>query len=130
VVLLYWAFIPCSLYLLIRVRYVYKGFLAFILDLFFFVFALLDYYFISKAVNKHPEYDTELMERLQKAQYYNSLSDEEYEKVKKEEKQEQIKNVTKSLLFMKSLRKKDAYKGMKIFLILIITLTFKRLLVK
>ncbi|MDR0571346.1 MAG: hypothetical protein LBG48_00675 [Rickettsiales bacterium] len=130
VLLLYWALIPCSLYLLVRVRYIYSGFWAFALDLFFFIFALLDYYFISKAVSKHPEYDTELMDRLKKAEYYNSLSDEEYEKAKKEEKQKQLKNVTKSLLFMRSLRKKDTYKGVKVFLILIIALTFKRLLVK
>jgi hypothetical protein len=104
--------------------------LAFLLDLIFFVLSLLDYYFISKAVKKHPEYDTEKMEKIKKAEYYNSLSDKEYERVKKEEKQQQLKSTVKGVFFTNNLKRKDLYKIIKIFLILMMLIGFKRLFLK
>jgi hypothetical protein len=103
------------------------AFLRFIMDLVAFILSVLDYYFISKAVEKHPEYDTERAERLEKQKYYNSLSDEEYEKVKKEEKQQQLRSAVNSLFFTKSWKRKDLYKIVNIFLILIMLISFKRL---
>jgi hypothetical protein len=129
-ILFYWSLIPCLLYIFIRIRYIFVGILAFLLDLAFFILGFLDYYFISKTLEKHPEYDTEKMEKIKKAEYYSSLSDEEYENVRKKEKQEELRSNVKGILFARSWKKRDLYKGVKVFLILIMLVTFKRLFLK
>jgi hypothetical protein len=78
-------------------------------------------------VEKHPEYDTERSEKLKKAEYYSSLSDEEYGKVKKQEKQQQLKSAVKGIFFTGNWKKKDLYKIVKVFLILVMLISFKRL---
>jgi hypothetical protein len=126
-ILLWWSTIPCSLYILIRIRYIFRGVFAFILDVTFFVLGLLDYYFISKAISKHPEYDVERMEKIKKIEYYNSLTEEEYEKIKKEERKEKGISGVKNILLAKNWRKTEPFKIVKIFLVLVILITFRRL---
>ncbi|MDR2760404.1 MAG: hypothetical protein LBB09_00980 [Rickettsiales bacterium] len=126
-VLIWWSAVPCALYIVARMRFAFWGFFAFILDLSFFVLGLLDYYFISKAVSKHPEYDGERMEKIRKIEYYNSITEEEYEKIKKEEKKGKGFANVKNLLLTKNWRKAEPFKIVKIFLILVILITFRRL---
>lgn len=126
-VLIYWSILPALVYLIVRAKFIKYGFFALSLDIVHFCLACLSFYFIIKAVNVHPEYDIERTETLQKIEYYNSLSDEEYNKIILEEKKDKRKNLFKRLFFIKGGKPKELFKIVKIFLIFIIILTFKRI---
>ncbi|MDR1494629.1 MAG: hypothetical protein LBI29_01155 [Rickettsiales bacterium] len=127
VLLLYWSTVPAIIYVFIRFRVKLYSFLEWPLDLFIVILSLLDIFFIQKALKKHPEYDSEFVESREKEKYYSSLSKEELAKVKSDEKKEGAKSFLKYLLLVKTGKKIDFYKIVRLLVLLIMLLALKRL---
>ncbi len=127
-ILLYWSFIPCTLYLYISYKFYLFWFIRCIINIFILLLTILDFYFIQKAVKVHPEYDSEVTEELEKAEYYSKLTEEEYKKAIKNESFAKKKNFLKKIFNVGSTKKIDLYKIVRIFVILTFLIAFKRVI--
>ena len=97
-------------------------------DLIMIFIGFLDIFFIQKALKKHPEYNTKLVMEYEKEQYYSSLSKEELEQVKSDEKKQNTKDFFKRMLLIKPGEKVDFYKIVRLFVILTVLVGLKRVL--
>lgn len=127
--LLYWATVPCLLYLYITCKFSFPFIIASILNIFMLLFTILNFYFIQKAVKVHPEYNTELIEELKKAEYYSTLDEKELKKVKKSESLNKKKNIFKGIFNLGTKKKVDFYKIIRALVILTFLIAFKRLVI-
>lgn len=127
-IILYWSIIPSILYLLISYKLCLPRFLHAIIDVFMLFFSILVFYFIQKAVKIHPEYDSELMEELRKAEYYSTLNEEQLKKEKRKESLNKKKNFFKGLFNVGAGKKIDFYKIVRAFLILIFLVALRRII--
>lgn len=97
-------------------------------DLIMIFIGFLDLFFIQKTLKEHPEYNTKLVEEYEKEQYYSSLSEEQLKQTKTEEKKQNAKDFLKRLLLIKPGEKVDLYKIVRLFVILTILISLKRVL--
>lgn len=126
--LIYWGIIPCILYFLLIYRLSLCRFTQRLCDLIMIFVGFLDIFFIQKALKKHPEYNTKLVTEYEKEQYYSSLSKEELEQVKADEKKQSTKDFLKRILLIKPGEKVDFYKIVRLFIILTVLIGLKRIL--
>lgn len=126
--LIYWNLIPCFLYFLLSYKFNLCQFTHHLCDLAIIFIGFLDIFFIQKALKKHPEYNTQLVKEYEKEQYYSSLSKEELEKVKIDEKKQNAKDFFKKMLLIKPGDKIDFYKIVRLFTILSILIGLKKIL--
>lgn len=126
--LIYWCVIPCILYFLLIYKFILWGFIKHLCDLIIIFVGFLDIFFIQKALKKHPEYNTKLVTEYEKEQYYSSLSKEELEQVKSDEKKQNTKDFFKRILLIKPGEKVDFYKIVRLLLILTVLVGLKRIL--
>ena len=126
--LVYWCMVPCILYFLLIYKFSLCKFTKRLCDLAMVLVGFLDIFFIQKALKKHPEYNTKLVQEYEKEQYYSSLSKEELKKVKTNEKKQNTKDFFKRILLIKPGEKIDFYKIVRLFVILTILVGLKRVL--
>ncbi len=126
--LIYWSIIPCILYFLLIYKFGLCKFMQRLCDLIMIFIGFLDIFFIQKALKKHPEYNTKLVMEYEKEQYYSSLSKEELEQVKSDEKKQNTKDFFKRMLLIKPGEKVDFYKIVRLFVILTVLVGLKRVL--
>jgi uncharacterized membrane protein len=130
ILLLFWCLLPCFLYIYIRYIVIVGKYFGVILDILVIIIAVLDYYFIEKAVKIHPEYDTQATREIEKEKYYSTLSKEELNEAIKKDKIESKKNLVKRLLAIGGVDATnhiDFYKIVRIFVILVFFIAVKRL---
>ncbi len=127
-ILLYWSFIPCTLYLYISYKFYLFRLIRSIINIFMLFFTVLCFYFIQKAVKVHPEYDSEVTEELEKAEYYSTLTEEEYKKAIKTDSFNKKKNFIKRILNIGNSKKVDLYKIVRIFVVLTFLVALKRII--
>lgn len=128
-ILLYWAIIPCLFYLFVTAKISFPAIIASVVNIFMLLFTILVFYFIQKAVKVHPEYNTELVEELEKAEYYSTLDEKELKKAKRSESLNKKKNIFKSIFNLGTKKKVDFYKIIRAFVILTFLIAFKRLVI-
>ncbi|GHU27150.1 hypothetical protein FACS1894152_3310 [Bacilli bacterium] len=127
--LIYWCMIPFILYFVVMFKIGVCPITRRLLDLFAIILSALDLFFIQKTVKKHPEYNTELVRAREKEAYYASLNPEELARAKADEKKENTKNFFKGLFLMGGTRNRiDAYKIVRLFVLLALVVSLKRLL--
>jgi glucan phosphoethanolaminetransferase (alkaline phosphatase superfamily) len=128
ILLLYWCTVPAAIYIFVRFKVRLYAFLEWPVDLFIVILSVLDVFFIQKALKKHPEYDSEFVRNREKEKYYASLSGEELEKVKSSEKKENAKNFAKRLFLLDRSKRIDAYKIVRLFVLLTMLVALRRFL--
>lgn len=89
---------------------------------------VLGLFFIQKALKKHPEYNTELVRELEKAEYYASLNENELKDAKTQEVRKNAKNMLKKMLLIGTGEKVDAYKIVRLFTVLALLFALKGIL--
>lgn len=127
VVLYYWSLIPCILYF-ICLKFVNCVFLLEVIDVFIVLLAILDLYFIARAVEVHPEYDSELVKEKEKEEYYKTLTEEQLIEVKKKEQKDNRNKIFKKYILLKSDEKVDMFKLIRLFVIITLLIAVKRIL--
>jgi hypothetical protein len=88
--------------------------------------SMVDLFFIQKALRKHPDYDSSFVKEKEVERYCASLSEEELEKFKIEEKKQNTKDFLKRIFLLSTGTKTDLYKVVRLFLILTLLLELKK----
>ena len=127
IILYYWSLIPCVIYF-ISLKFVNSRFLLEIFDVVILLLAILDLYFIARTLEVHPEYDSELVKEKERQEYYNTLTKEELEKVKKQERKNNINKTLKKYILLKTDDKVDLFKIIRLFVIITLLIAIKRIL--
>ena len=128
VILIYWSVIPIIFYFLIRHKVILKGFFALLMDIAFFILFLLDYYFIAKTVEKHPELDVSKTKELEKMKYYETLTEEQLKEEKKKETKAKVGNIFKRYVFLSNQDTVEPFKVVRTLLLLFILISLKRII--
>ena len=127
IILYYWSLIPCVIYF-ISLKFVNSRFLLEIFDVVILLLTILDLYFIARTLEVHPEYDSELVKEKERQEYYNTLTKEELEKVKKQERKNNINKTLKKYILLKTDDKVDLFKIIRLFVIITLLIAIKRIL--
>lgn len=127
IILYYWSLIPCVIYF-ISLKFVNSRFLLEIFDVIILLLTILDLYFIARTLEVHPEYDSELVKEKERQEYYNTLTKEELEKVKKQERKNNINKTLKKYILLKTDDKVDLFKIIRLFVIITLLIAIKRIL--
>jgi hypothetical protein len=126
ILLIYWCLVPIGIYFFVFVYFKSCRFCSYILNLFMCFLTLLDLFFIQKTLQKHPEYDSSLLADEEKNKYYASLSTEELKSIKETERRRKPKDLLKKLLFLESKGQVDAYKMVRLLLLLVLLISLKK----
>lgn len=127
VILYYWSLIPCIVYF-ISLKFVNSRFLLEVFDVVILLLTILDLYFIARTLEVHPEYDSELVKEKEKQEYYNTLTKEELEKAKKQERKNNINKTIKKYVLLKTDDRVDLFKIIRLFVIITLLIAIKRIL--
>lgn len=128
IILIYWSIIPMFVYFFVRKKLIFRGFFAGFIDIICLCLFCLDYFFIMKAVEKHPEYDEKRMKTIEKIEHYKTLTEEQIKEEEKADIKNSIKNSIINFVMGRSSDKVELYKIVRLMLLLFILVIIKRLL--